>query len=192
MRWIAVLILAPVLCLAQPARISRRAAMISSNGSMVGGASGPSTYYYTSASAANNSFGTGGGWQDWEVVTVAQAGPVQRLGFWCSVSNDETVKMALYDSSSNLVSGASGTIVTSAADNGGWKDITGLSVSIAAGTYTLVVTSSTGTGFRVGSVTAAGRGNYASQAYASFPAASLPAPAGSEGSIPLLRMFVGP
>jgi hypothetical protein len=144
---------------------------------------GPSVWYDTTA-VNNGSFGTGGTFSDWVEVSIAQGGSATKLRFRCNISNNETVKVALFNSSSNLVAGVSGSIATTAADNGNLVDITGLSGTVTAGTYYIGLSASTGSGFRVGSQTGqAGRGNFALLAYAAFPPATLPAPGGQEGAI---------
>lgn len=192
MNRVALLLLFACYCAAaQDSSVLERALLIANTepAPAAGGGGGPTNYSYT-VSSTDNSFGTGGTFIDYAPVTNGTTGTLKELTFDCFVSGNETVKIALFTSTSNLIAGASGSIVTSAANEGTTVHVPiAGSISVSSGTvYIISVTSSSGTLFRVNSKS--GQTGYykGSQVYASFPPATLPAADGTEGSAPRLGM----
>jgi hypothetical protein len=158
-------------------------------------ASGPNTYYYTTNSDdAVINFGGSESYWEWETVVVAQSGTLTSLGVqFQSVSANGSLKFGLYDSSNHPVSGASGAVsVTTALANGTWVEVTGLSVSLAAGTYKFVIACTSTLNCSMKAKTASGRGPYQSgNTYASaFSKDPLGSSSGNEGKVVYARIFV--
>ena len=129
----------------------------------------PDTYYYSpGASATCGGSSINSGWQPSAFtygnnVDVLSAGTASTIGAcFTSTAGTDTVKIALYDNSSNLIASGSG---DPGAD--GWFDIT-ISAAVAAATYHVQTSSSTdGTIFI--QYLGGDAGNGCATAYAAFP-----------------------
>jgi hypothetical protein len=149
--------------------------------------SGPNTWYETTA-ATDASSPLTGDYTIWDNVVIAQGGIITALGVHCASVGTETIKLALYTSAGNLVSGAGGTVSVTSANNGSYVDVTGLLVPITAGTYRLAVNGN-GSG-TVSALVSGGTGHYYTELYDSFPSATQLADAGTDGKLWRLRVFV--
>jgi hypothetical protein len=141
-------------------------------------ASGPDAWYYacTDTPTSEPSYGTSAGFSSGQFKCVSitlPAGTVTKFSVYANEDYNEKHKMALYDGSRNLVAG-DGTEVTFLGydPDTGWRDITlGTPTVIGAGTYNLcgIMNISSSGCVKANTYTSHG---YASQTYASWPAAT--------------------
>lgn len=132
---------------------------------------------YTYGTTSYTGGPTGTSWQPQNYsyggpVTFSAAGTIDQLGaIVSSYSGTRTIKLALYDTSGNLISGTSSSNSSVATGAAAWYDgNTFTPVSVSAASY--VVLSSADTA-NVGMMyNASNAGTYATDAYASFPSAS--------------------
>lgn len=150
-------------------------------------AAGPNVWYDTTTTL-DGWFGIAAAFMEWDDVTFAQAGTATKLRARLrGGASDQTAKLALYSNAGALLgSGVTGTIPASSGE--AWYEITfGSGIAVTATTYKLAVCASGNIEIRTQTV---GVGNFASQAYAGFPPATLPAPDGSAGSTFVIGAFV--
>lgn len=161
MRWIAslLLVLLPVLCEAQPARMSRRAALMASRPAVAGGGGGADTQKEVVYAAPNSSQTYGGlGPDDWlaSSFTASNTYTLHRVDvvLYKTGSPTWTMKAYIYADLTNspfggLLGTPSGNVSASTVtgtDNASasTNSFTGLSVSMVSGTKYWVVLGSTG------------------------------------------------
>ena len=155
---------------------------------------GPNQYYYA-AETANGTVGiVGEYYPTWDDIVVSTGGTLTELGVHLdSVDDGGDFKLALYDSSDNLVTGASGvvTVVNTGADNDAWASVTGLSVSISSGTYSLLIQLHDSVTLYVDTLGNSGYGQYwGGGSYSSAPVATLHTEDGNENKQLMMRVFV--
>lgn len=104
-------------------------------------------------------------------LTFAEAGSVDTLGFYgdCN-SGTATVKLALYDTSGNLISGSSASVSGVNSSPGWWDSGAITPVDVSAATY--VILSSASVEWVRYHYNTGQAGTYATDAYGSFPSAS--------------------
>lgn len=182
------LLLIPTLAFAGDIQLARLSPAVVGGGVPVA-AGGPDAWY-DSGTYSTTSTAAGGAYNGMS-LTVGEAGTATKLRSYVGHEDETGVKIALYDSSGNLVTGCGGGNCTcTIADLGatGWHECTlpGTGVSVTATTYWV---------FRVSDanvyrgLAAAGTGCYGAEAYATFPAATKTI-TGCDGSNYLVGVYV--
>ena len=103
-------------------------------------------------------------------VVIPSSGTVTQLGFWGGASGSGSFgfKLGLYNSSGTLIGQSTASITAGAA--AAWIDSGAVSLPVSAGTYYLMVSCQTSSGFLGSSNT--GNGTYATEDYATAMQAS--------------------
>lgn len=156
-----------------------------------GGGGGPDVYYYGGSGNVEAGF-TSSGSVDWNthqfcyggVITVATGGTCTIISAKVGVNSGSIdLKVALYNSSNNLLTSGSAAAITG---SGVWRDIA-VSQAVTAGTYKVLWSTSTNQGIVF--YDSAETGIYDEVVYASFPAASI-TPSNDSGFLYGVRMYV--
>ncbi len=152
------------------------------------------TWYDTgdpaSADGSEDNFDQTITWNDNSGLLSLPAGTVDALRVYAASDITSTgIKIGLYDSSHNLVSGASGTNSNEGL-GAGWKTVTFTPVSISSATYYISINANTSSGIFYAALTSQTSGTtfaHFGSGYASFPYASQ----GSQDSNRTTLLYVG-